>query len=203
MYHKVWAIACYALDIALLLALLFVHDSLARLVIAGLLLIDQASLLILLFRERTWDGTHRLGLAYLFLTGTFALLYLVVKTIGVTYLLGAVLVLATMALIILELVAGWRSYRFVDRMVNRNPRPESHKDRLESHEEDETDDVIVETVTAKRPCAYKLVTMRNSNVYHKESCPTLQKTPVAQLVELSSEQEAESYGLKPCRFCRP
>jgi len=120
----------------------------------------------------------------------------VVRTIGVTYLLGAVLILASMALIVLELVAGWRSYRFVDHMVNRKFRPKSH-------EEGETDDVIVETVTAKRPRGYKLVTMLNSTVYHKESCPTLQKTPVAQLVELSSEQEAESYGLKPCKFCKP
>ncbi len=198
MERKAWATITYAVSLALTLLLLFLQDPDQRLAAAALILLDLVSLLILLAREEEWDATHWLGLGYLLLSCVFALLYLVTPTTGVSYLLGAAIILAALVLFVVELVAGWRSYPFLGRLSGHAPRDTAPA--MTENDSGETDEIVIESVKPRRK-AYGLATERGAKVYHRDTCRLLAKKDG--VVPLSSAEEAQSYGLKPCRFCKP
>ncbi len=195
MERKVWATITYAISLALTLLYLFLQNPDQRLYTAGLMILALVSLLALLSREEEWDGTHWLGLGYLFLSGAFTLLSLTVRTSAITYLLGAVLILAALVLLVVELVVGWRAYLFLNHLSD-------HADEhAPEREESEMDEIVIESVKPRKK-TYGLATKRGATVYHRDTCHLLAKQD-GETVPLSSAEEAQSYGLKPCKFCKP
>lgn len=180
-----WALTTYALEILLLLLLLFVHDPDPRLAIAFLLVANLAGLLVLLAREPAWDATHLLGLGLLLLTAPFPILFLALETTGVSYLYGAVLILASFVLFIVEIAVGWRRFTFIDDMMRSAARSAPREEPALPERKE------------------KLLAKGGTTVYHRESCPLIAKEKIADLIHLSSEDEAMSLGLEPCATCRP
>jgi hypothetical protein len=184
MESRVWAIGNYGASIILILATLFLHTRLEMHIAALGLAIVLLSHLVLLSRER-WDATHYLGLLYLILSTIFLILFVATRHTGVSYLTGAVLIFGAMALIIMELVAGWRTYKALDRMT-------SGKDEEPALEELEPYEKKV-----------RLLAKKGETSFHREDCPLLQEVPVAELIQLDSRDEAIAYEMTPCKTCKP
>ncbi len=182
MERTVWALINYAVSILLLVVLLFVQSRDANLLVAGLHVLVLISFLALLAVEQ-WDSTHMLALSYLLVASLFLLLYLTIQHAGVTFVYGAILILAGLVLFIVEIIAGWRSYRFLDRLV-------------EGKKEEEP---AIHEVTA-RPIE-RLVAKGGTNVFHQEECRMLQRAAVSDLIQFTSRDEAEALGLEPCKIC--
>ncbi|MBR9692972.1 hypothetical protein GOV07_03520 [Candidatus Woesearchaeota archaeon] len=176
------AILVHALTIVLVIGLLFSQNPDSRLGLAVLLTITLAGLLTLLIKEE-WDGTHWVSLGQLFIIGLFLIIFLAVPHTGVTLLLGAVLVLSAFVLLIMEAVAGWRSYTFLDKLTNGTPQKTQVLQEVEPTE--------------------KLFARGGGDTYHLESCRTLGNTKIADLIHLNSHEEAKNYGLHPCKICKP
>lgn len=186
MKAKAWTLLTYGLNILFLLALLLLKNPDARLIAVFLIMIDMAGLLTILGREK-WDVTHYLGLCLLLLTSIFLLLYLAYRHTGVTYLYGGVLILASMVLLAVELIAGWRSYKIIDRLMKKNGPLE--------------EETPIETLEPLKP-KERLFAKQGSTTYHMENCRTLQQTKVVDLVQLTRE-EADAYEMHPCKVCKP
>lgn len=195
MQHKAWALASYSLNILLLLAVLLVRVPADTIIASTILVLNLCSLLVLLSLEHSWDATHWLGLSLLILTTPFVILFLATNHTGVSYLYGATLILANFCLIIVELVAGWRSTIF-NSILSR-----FHREEPAAEKAPEQEDILVEEVHAHPP-ERKLLTRKGTTLYHKEGCIALRNVPKTEIIEIS-DGEALAYDLQPCKACKP
>jgi hypothetical protein len=194
MKRKAWALFTYGLAIILLFIVLLVRGPDELLAAAFLLIVNLASLLLLLSRERQWDWSHWLGLCYLVLTAPFIILFLAAKHTGVSYLYGATLILASFVLFIVELLISWRTSA-LNRLLAR-----FHDDEEPAAEREEEGELVVEQIRGRRE--RRFLARKGATVYHRNGCIALRRVPKEELLDIS-EGEAKAYGLTPCRACKP
>ncbi len=48
-----------------------------------------------------------------------------------------------------------------------------------------------------------LVASRKSNIYHLANCPHARKILPANKMQFNSPKEAQQYGMRPCKVCKP
>ncbi len=201
MERKAWAIVSYGLLILFTLLLLILPTIDEKLLVGFLLLVTTASLLAILSQETAWDGTHWLALATVFIAAPFTILYFAVRVTGVTYVYGAILVLLSFTLIIVELAVGWRSSKLFNKLLRHGAkRPEKEEKKRDGEEADE---FVVEPVTGKGVASgVRLVARKGSTTFHKASCGLIATAKPGDLIKVTAG-EAEAYGLRPCKACKP
>jgi len=187
MEHKIMAIVAHGVLIMGVLLLFFAPTFDFRLMAGLLVIADLAALLIILVSERPWDATHLLSLSLVVLGAAFVILFLGTRITGVSYLFGGFLIIQALFLTVVEIVEDWRSYRMFDKFIGH---PHEHRE------------LVVETLHAKKKAAYRLLAPEGGKLYHRDSCRVLAKKP-GKTIELHSVEEATSFGLKPCGFCKP
>ena len=187
MQRRAAALTLYSLLMAFLLLVLFIQEELSRLVAIGAMLLTLGALLALLIVERKWDATHLLGLGLIILTAPLALILVEVEPTGITYVYGALLILAAFTLFIVEILSAWRSIAWFDRFLKR--------------QEPAREEQLVEPIV---PIAgEKLLAKGGSDIFHKESCTLIAQTKLAELIHFTKREEAEDLGLQPCKICKP
>jgi hypothetical protein len=197
MERKAWALLTYGLG-CLFLAMLFIGGSL-RLALCLLFAANLLSLLVLLLLEERWDASHYLALALFALAGAFLVFLLRGSNspLGIFALIAANLGLAIVELSQLRPV-------LVDHA--RDEAADSSISNVEASDDDTDEgELIVEPVLPRKheERGYTLVTQRGTNLYHRALCRTLKGGAESSLIELSSPEEGEAYGLKACKVCRP
>lgn len=171
-------VIAYTVSLFSILFLLFAASTAYQLLAGALLVLMLLWLLLLLHHTSGWRSADYQGALFIILAGTLLVLVLGFPLTFFTYALGAVLVLAAVFLLVHRLVLQPRSDTLFDRFANGGPGVE----RLEQ---------------ADAPTL--VVARQGGRTYHLADCRVL---GTHKLVTLSAG-EAEAYGLKPCKVCRP
>ncbi len=198
MERKAWVLSAYAIHIVLMLVILFLGEPDASLVANALLLLDMVSLLILVANER-WHATCGLAIGLIVVTAPFVILWLATPRTGISYLYGGILVLAGFILLIVELILGWRGYRFPAARQARRRDGRKRQDRKRQDKEQEGQAIEAITTTPQE----RYLATGGASVYHRVGCRSLDRANADELIHLSSKAEAEGLGLEPCTLCKP